>query len=264
MIRAALALVATAVFALPLMLMVSGSLREPGRPPPRSLELVPDPAVLAGYEAAADLGDLARATANSAIVAGLTVPLAVLVASWAGLAIALLPRRWSRALVAATLVALMVPLTALLVPRFALFRALGLTDTFAPLVANALVAVSPFYVLVYAVAFRRLPRDLWDACRLEGLSAVAVWRRVAMPLVRPVTAGVALLAFILTWGNFLDPLVYLYDRDLATLPLALRSLAVLDRANHPLLLAGAVIATAPVVVAFLVAQRSFLHARWTS
>ena len=80
-----------------------------------------------------------------------------------------------------------------------------------------------------------------------------------MPLVRPVSVAVGLLAFVLSWGNFLDPLVYLHDRELFTLPLALRSLAQLDPTNYPLLLAGAVTATAPVLVVFLVAQRYFLH-----
>jgi multiple sugar transport system permease protein len=154
-----------------------------------------------------------------------------------------------------SLAALMVPLTALLVPRFALFQWLGVVDSFVPLVAPALLGASPFYVLLYFVAFRRLPTELYDACRLEGLTPLTVWRRVAMPLVRPVTVAVAVLAFVFSWGNFLDPLVYLYDRDLFTLPLALKSLAQLDPTNYPLLLAGAVIATAPVVVGFLLAQR---------
>jgi multiple sugar transport system permease protein len=57
----------------------------------------------------------------------------------------------------------------------------------------------------------------------------------------------------------LDPLVYLFDPDLFTLPLGLRSLATLDRTDMPVLLAGAVVATAPVVALFLIAQRWFLH-----
>ncbi len=67
------------------------------------------------------------------------------------------------------------------------------------------------------------------------------------------------LSFILTWSNFLDPLVYVYDRDLFTLPLALRSLSVLDPTNFPVFLAGAVVATVPPVVVFMLAQRWFLH-----
>ena len=83
----------------------------------------------------------------------------MLVASWAGFALARL-RGAVVDVVTASFVAVMVPLTALLVPRFALFRAAGVTDTFVPLVAPGLVATSPFYVLVYWFAFRRLPADL--------------------------------------------------------------------------------------------------------
>jgi multiple sugar transport system permease protein len=239
------ALVVIALFSAPLVIMLPGSLRKPGLPPPRTPELLPDPVVFSNYERAVDLVGLGRATVNSLLVAAIAVPLSVLVASWAGFALAHLPRRLARALIAASFAALMAPLTALLVPRFAIFRTLGLTDTFVPLIAPALVATSPFYVLVYYVAFRQLPRDLWDACRLEGMSPLRTWRRVAMPLVRPVTAAVAVLSFVLTWANFLDPLVYVYRRELFTVPLALRSLAQLDPTNYPLLLAGAVIATAP-------------------
>jgi multiple sugar transport system permease protein len=90
------------------------------------------------------------------------------------------------------------------------------------------------------------------------MTPFSTWRRVAMPLVRPVTAAVAALVFIASWSNFLDPLVYLYRRELFTVPLALRSLASLDPTNYPLLLAGAVLATIPVVAVFLLTQRWFL------
>ena len=220
---------------------------------------MPDPLVLGNYGRAFELVDLGRYTVNSLLVAALAVPLAVLVASCAGFAIAQLPSRSAGRWVAVSLAALMVPLTALLVPRFALFRALGLTDTYVPLIAPALLGMSPFYVLIFYWSFRRIPRELYEACRLEGMTPFQTWRRLGMPLVRPVTAGVALLAFIFSWGNFLDPLIYLFDANLFTLPLGLRSLSALDRTNYPLLLAGAATATAPVILAFVFAQRYFLH-----
>lgn len=247
------------VVAIPVAFLVAGSLRQPGLPPPPTPELFPDPVDTGNYGRAADLVGLGRATLNSLLVAAIAAPLSVLVASWAGFALVLLRSRLRTAILAASLLALMVPLTALLVPRFALYRSLGLVDTFVPLVAPALVGTSPIYVLVFYVAFRRLPPELYDACRLEAMSPFQIWRRIALPLVRPVAVAVGLLAFVLSWGNFLDPLVYLHDRDLFTLPLALRSLAQLDPTNYPLLLAGAVIATAPVLAVFLVAQRWFLH-----
>ena len=247
------------VFLLPLWLMVSGSLREPGTPPPRTPELLPRPVSTESYDRAFELVDLARHTLNSLAVAVLTVPAAVLVASLAGFALLLVAPRTRSVYVALSFAALMVPVTALIVPRFTLFRWLGLTDTWAPLVAPALIGLSPFYVLLFYWSFRRLPRELFEAARLEGVTPFRMWRRLAMPLVRPVTAAVALLAFIASWGNFIDPLVYLFDSNLYTLPLGLRSLEVLDRTNYPILLAGAVVATLPVVAAFLVAQRYFLH-----
>jgi ABC-type glycerol-3-phosphate transport system permease component len=67
------------------------------------------------------------------------------------------------------------------------------------------MGTSPFYVLLYYWAFKRLPGELFEAARLEGLGPLAIWRRVAMPLVRPVTVAIAVLAFVFTWGNFLDP-----------------------------------------------------------
>lgn len=248
-----------AAFLPPLLMLVAGSLRQPGLPPPQGPQFLPDPVSLEGYTTAARLGGLARATLNSTVVAAVAVPLSVVVAALAGFALTQLPRRLAAAVAAASLVALMAPATALLVPRFALFRALGLTDTLVPLIAPALIATSPLYPLVYYLAFRALPADLYDACRLEDLSPLRTWWRVAMPMVWPVTAAVGALTFVLTWSNFLDPLVYVYDRDLFTLPLALRSLATLDPTNFPVFLAGSVLATIPPLLVVFLAQRRFLH-----
>jgi multiple sugar transport system permease protein len=257
--RQPVAVVLAALFVLPLWFLVAGSLREPGTVPPRTPELFPRPLSTQAYADALNLVDLGRYLLNSLAVAALTVPLAVLVASWAGFALLLLAGRARLVLLAVSFAALMVPATALLVPRFTLYRWLGVTDTWVPLVAPALLGLSPFYVLLFYWSFRRLPAELVEAARLEDVKPFTMWRRLAMPLVRPVTVAVALLAFIASWGNFLDPLVYVFDPDLYTLPLGLRSLAVLDRTNYPVLLAGAIIATVPVVAAFAVAQRFFLH-----
>lgn len=245
------------VFVPPLLLLVTGSLHQPGLPPPPTPELLPDPATTEGYRDAVRIGGLLRAGVNSLIVAMIAVPTSVLVAALAGFALTQLPRRAAGAILLASMVALMVPATALLVPRFALFRAAGLTDTLAPLVAPALLGTSPLYVLIYYLAFRGIPTDLYDLCRIEDLSPMQTWWRVALPLVRPVTAAIAALSFVITWSNFLDPLVYLYDRERYTLPLALRSLATLDPTNFPVFLAGAVLTTVPALLVFAIAQRHF-------
>src|SRR5687767_11648415 len=102
--------------------MTTGSLRKAGLPPPQTPELLPSPLAFENYERAFELVDIPRYALNSLIVAAAAVPLTLVCASWAGFAMARLPRRVSGALVALSLVALMVPVTALLVPRFAIFR----------------------------------------------------------------------------------------------------------------------------------------------
>lgn len=245
------------VFLPPLLLLVAGSLRQPGLAPPPTPELIPDPISGRGYAAA--LPALVRAAGNSLLVCVIAVPVSVLVSALAGFALARSSRGVVTAVAVLSLVALMIPATALLVPRFAIFSTLGLTNTLAPLVAPALIGTSPMYPLIYYVAFRRLPAHLWDVCALADLSPIQVWWRVAMPLTKHVTAAIAALTYILTWSNFLDPLIYTYDSRLATLPLALRSLATLDPADAPIFLAGAALATLPALAVFWVAQRQLPH-----
>lgn len=253
--RHAPALLVSMLCLAPVVLMVSGSLRDPDQPPARFPELFPSPLATDNYARTFELVDIPRYAANSLIVAAIAVPLAVVIGSWAGFAMTRLRGRWPGVMVVVSLIALMVPLTALMVPRFALFRWLGVTGTYVPLIAPSLLGMSPFYVLIFYRAFRRIPAELFDAARLEGLSPFHVWWRIAMPLVRGATVTVAVLAFVVSWGNLLDPLVYITDERMFTLPVGMKSLALLDGYNFPLMLAGAVSATAPIVIVFIVAQR---------
>lgn len=244
-----------ALFALPLVLMALAPLRRPGLPPPRGLELIPDDPSLRSYSDAFRLVPLSRAVLNSALVSSVAVPLTVVTASWAGLALTLISG-WRRNLLAGALLALaLVPATAVWIPRFVLFDALELVGTYVPLVAPALMGGSPLFVLLYFVALRRIPPELFEAARMEGVGPLGVWWRVALPLVRPTTAAISLLALALFWSNFIDPLLYLRSEKDLTAPAMLHHLELLGPTNWPVFLAGAVVVTAPVVAAFLVAQR---------
>lgn len=255
LVRMAVAIPLSALFLLPLWLMVVQSLRGVGVAPPRSVQWFPSEPAWSNYGQVFDVVPLARYTANSVLVAAVVVPASVLVASWAGFAIARVPRGARVFLIAVCVVVLMVPATALLVGRVSVFRWLGLTDTPIPLMAPALLGTSPLFVLLYAWTTSRVPSALFDLARERGLSPVATWRRVAMPMQRGTTAAVVALVFVLSWGNFLDPLIYLYDERWFTLPLGMRSLAIVPVTDQPLMLAAAVFACAPVVVAFTLVQR---------
>lgn len=256
--RRAIAIVVSSVLVvLPLLFMLAGSLRTPGLPPPDGFEWLPDPLRWQNYKDVFGFVDLWSYMRNSLFVVLVAVPMTVLVASWGGFAIATATPKVRKLLVVSSLVALMVPVTALWIPRFVMFKWMGINDTLVPLMAPALMATTPFYVLIFGLVYSRLPASLYEAARLEGLSPFAIWRRVAFPLGRAAAFAVGALALAWHWANFIDPLIYLSSEERFTLPLAMRALQTLEPTNHPILLAAAVIATVPPVLAFLLVQRTF-------
>jgi multiple sugar transport system permease protein len=246
------------LFLAPVLLMVSGSLRPAGQPPAVGVELWPAEPTLEAYRRLPGLLPVWTYLASSSVVVALAVPLTVLVASWAGFGMQLLSSRLRRWAIGASLVVMMVPVTAVWATRFEVFRLLGLVDTYVPLVAPALMGTTPFYALVYAWSFSGIPASQWQAATLEGAGLLRTWRRIAMPQARPATLAVAVLAFGFHWSNLIDPLLYLQSADRYTLPLGLQFLRLLNPTDWPLLMAACVLVTAPSVAVFLLAQRVLL------
>lgn len=247
----------TLIFLVPIAFLIVGSLRRPGLPPTPGFEWVPDRLYASNYRLLPGLVPIWDYLRNSLIVVVVTVPITVLIASLSGFAIATGTPRARRLLIATSAIAFCVPMSALWVPRFVIFKWLGLTGTLVPLMMPALMATTPFFVAIYALTYSRLPRSLYDAAQVEGLSTWKIWRKVAWPLGKPATAAVVILAFIFHWSNFVDPLLYLSDESTYTLPLGLRILQTLDPTLHPIFLAGAAVATVPALLAFAVVQRRF-------
>lgn len=249
---------AAALFLLPLVWMASGSLRQPGLPPPRALEWLPTPAAWANYRRIFELLPLGRYLLNSVVVAGLAVPITLLAASWAGFALAQVSTRAQPRLVLLALALLLVPITALWLARMALFNWLGWVDSYAALLAPALMGTSPLFVLLFYWAFRRQPAELVESARLDGAGAFAIWWSVALPLARSTVVAVALLTVLVYWSDFINPLLYLRSQRLYTLPVGVQQLQQHDRGNWPLLMAAAVVMATPAVLLFAAVQRYFL------
>jgi multiple sugar transport system permease protein len=241
---------------MPLLFMLSGSLRTPGLPPPDGFEWFPIPLAWSNYEAVFGFIPLHMHLLNSLIVVSVAVPVTVFVASWAGFAIARGTPRLQKRLIVVSVAALMIPATALWIPRFVMVRWTGLIDTLVPLMLPSLMATSPFYVLLFALVYSRLPRSLFEAAELDGLGPWATWRKVALPLSRAAVFAVAVLAFVVHWSNLVDAVLYLSTPEKFTVPMGLRALQSLEPTNHPILLVAATVATIPPVLAFLAVQRA--------
>lgn len=207
------------------------------------------------FATAVDVVPMARFALNSLRVVALAVPLTLLVASLTAFAMTQLPSRAQALLVWLSMAALLAPQKALWLARFPIFKALDMVNTPWPLVAPALLGGSPFYVLLLYWTFRRLPTELYEAARLDGASQWQIWRRVALPLARNALFAVGILHFLHVWGDFADPLLYLRSTAQMTLPVGLRLLAEIDITRWPVVMAGALMLTAPAVIVFLLGQR---------
>ncbi len=212
---------------------------------------------LENYGIAGEMVPMGRFALNSLRVVIIAVPLSLIIGSLAGFAMTRLEARLQNLMIWSSLGALLAPPTALWLARFPLFKALGWVDTPWPLVSPAFIGGTPFFVLLFFWTFRRLSPAIFEAATLDGASPWQQWWYLALPLSRNTVAGVAILSFVLFWGNFTDPLLYLRSESQMTLPVGLRFLSQLDPVRWPIMMAGAVMLTLPVVAIFLVGQRYF-------
>ena len=247
------------VFVFPFCWMIAYSLRPTNLPAPTRFELFSLPLAFDNYTQALRVIPLAQFMWNSLRVVAWAVPLTVICASWAGFALAQLPRRAQTALLLVSLALLLAPPPALWLPRFLLFTFLNLRDTLAPLIAPALMGTSPFYVVMFYIAFARVPRDVYESAYLDGAHALRIWASIALPMARPTTIAVALLSLVFYWSNYVDPFLYLQSEATYTLPVGVQLLSQTIRANWPILMAAATLMALPVLLVFIVAQRFFLH-----
>ena len=258
-LRHALAVLLSALFLLPLWWVLVASLREPGLPPPNTVQWWPAAPFWDNYPAIFRVVSFARYALNSAIVVAVAVPLTLITASLAGLGLAQLEGAWRRRVLMITIGLLIVPSASGWMFRFQLLRWLHLLDSLWALIVPALGASSPLFVLLFTWAFRHTPAEVYEAARLDGADGPTLWWHIALPLARPTVAAVTVLSFALYWSDFVSPVLYIFDPEWYTLPVALQLLRQVDATNWPWFLAGAVLQIAPVVIIFALLQRSFLR-----
>lgn len=249
--------VITAVFLLPIFWMISASLHPRATPLPTYLNLLPQGLTLENFVRASELIPVGRFTLNSLQVVLVAVPLTLLTSSWAGFAMAQLPRRSQQRWVLISLIVLMVPGIALWSTRFLVYEQLGWFNSVWALAAPAWMGTSPFYVLMFYRAFRRIPTAVYDAARMDGAGVLDSWWHIAFPIARPTAVGVGLLSFVVYWGDFISPLLYLRSQNHFTLPVGLQLLQQMGKSDWPLLMAAAVFTTAIPVGLFLLLQPYF-------
>ncbi|MEE4593619.1 MULTISPECIES: carbohydrate ABC transporter permease [Streptomyces] len=215
---------------------------------------------LAGID---DSFSLLGALANSLIMTVGVVVCTLVFGLLAGYALAILRFRGRGLVFALVLLVQAIPFQLLMIPLYVMVvRYFGLADSYAGMILP--FAINSVAVLIFRQYFLQIPREIFDAARMDGASELRILRSVAVPLVRPAILTAMLVTFIGPWNEFLWP--FLVTKDQGMQPLAV-SLANFSQANstfqaNPMgaVLAGACVLAVPAVVLFLLFQRHFTSA----
>jgi multiple sugar transport system permease protein len=262
----ALVAIAALIVSAPLLWMVSASLMPKGAtaasPPP----LWPAHPTLANYRELL-LGHpehgvvldyrIGPAILNSLVLALLATLLGLALTVPAGYAFAKLRFRGRERGLRLLFAAVVVPGQVAMLPLFLMLRWAGLVDSYAGVLLPGLAGI--FATLFVRQAALSIPDEMLDAARLDGAGEGAIFRFIVWPLLRPVTATVALFAFLASWSDFLWPLIVLTDRDRYTLPVALAAIGREHAQDSELMMAGAVVTTVPILLLFLALQRAYMR-----
>lgn len=152
---------------------------------------------------------------------------------------------------------LMIPGQVTLLPQFVLFQWLGWVGTYLPLIVPSFFG-NAFFIFLMRQYIMTIPRDLDEAARIDGASTWGVFRRIILPLCVPPIVVIAVLTFLWTWNEFLDPLIYISDYDSYTIQLGLNMLKGRYNIEWNLIMAGSLLGVIPPLLLYFVAQKQLI------
>lgn len=251
----ALFILVALLIVLPLLWMLSTSLKPKAQWFAREIEWIPRTFTWQNYELLFNNPStpIIRWFTNSIIVASVTTGLILLVDSLAAYAYARMEFPGRRVLFGLLLSTLFLPGIMFLIPNFMTVFRLGLLNSFGGVIVPALAGV--FGIFFLRQFFESIPKELEEAAEMDGASSFQIFTQIVLPLSKPALATLGIITFLASWNDFLWPLLILKDRHLQTLPPGLRTLQGAYTSEYGLMMAGAVIVAVPVLLLYILLQR---------
>jgi multiple sugar transport system permease protein len=157
------------------------------------------------------------------------------------------------------LMTIMLPFQVVLVPQFTIFRELGWVNTFLPLIVPKFLATDAFFIFLMVQFIRGLPKEIYEAARIDGAGHWRMYSRISLPLMVPALATTAIFTFIWTWGDFFGPLLYLRKPELFTSAVALKGfIDAQSSSDFGSMFAMSAVSLFPLFIVFLFGQRYLL------
>lgn len=226
----------------------------------RSVWSLPKSFSLDAYVGAWSGGALGGYAVNSLLIMAGATLITVVLATLAGFALAAYRPRWIPAVELSMTAAMAIPAYVALVPLVVMLRGAGLLDTHLGVILPTAAFNVPVSIFIMQAFFNTLPRDLFDAARMDGASEWKIFLRVALPIARPAMFTVAIVNMIWVWNDFLFPVVFINGPSRKTLPVGLTDFVGEHITNYPVMLAAILIAAIAPLVLFVFFERQITAA----
>lgn len=248
-----------AIFVIPILWMYLTSFRTQGDARTIPLRLIPEELTLDAYRFVFydSQNPVLIWALNSFIAATLHCILVLIVSSLAAYALARLRFRGRNLLFGILIATLFLPGFVFLMPNYLLVDTLGWTDTiWALVVPGAAGAFSVFFLRQF---FLSIPRELEETALIDGANQWIIFSRIILPLAKPALVTLTVLAFLANWNDFIWPIFVLFSPERLTLAPGLSTLQNAESYNYPVVMAGATIASIPVLILYVILQRYIIE-----
>lgn len=245
-------------FLFPFAWLISTSLKTDDQIFTEGIQLIPRPIAWQNYPKALAYIPFFTYTKNTLYIAVLNVIGVLLSCSLAAYGFSKIKWPGRDFLFMVLLSTIMIPGQVTMIPVFILFKWLGWYGTFKPLVVPHFFG-GAFGIFMLRQFFMTIPKELSDAAKIDGCSEFNIYRTIILPLSKPALATLGVFQFMGSWRDFLGPLIYLQSESQYTLAIGLRHFLTQHGAEWSMLMAASAIVSLPMVVAFFLAQRTFIQ-----
>ena len=207
------------------------------------------------YGEAFSVFPLGRYLLNSLLITALSTIGAMLSASLCAFGFSRIRWKGRELIFTVVLSSMLLPSAVTMIPVFLGWNAIGLTDTYLPLIIPSWFGGGAMNIFLLRQFFRMIPKEMDESARMDGAGYLQIYWNIILPLSKPVLVVVMLFAFMASWNDFLNPIIYLNDQMKYTISIGLQLFMTAYQTSWNQLMAAAVIAVIPCVLLFLFGQR---------
>ena len=242
---------------LPFGWMLLSSVKEENEVFTYDMAWLPSKITFSGYSRALTRQPFMMYGLNSVLVSVIITAAQVVTAVLAGYAFARLEFPGRDIVFMIYLSAMMIPAQATIIPSFILIRKLGLLNSYRGLTLPFLA--TPFGAFLMRQFFLSMPKSLEEAAIIDGCTRTQVLLKIVLPLTKPALATLGLFSFMTAWNDFMWPMIITTTADMRTLQVGLALMRTDLYPDWPMMMAASVMATLPIILAFLSAQKQFIQ-----